>query len=52
MVIYSKNGFFETRGLFLKQCSKNNKAFQREVNLNVIEAGLCHQLISFSPKEK
>lgn len=46
--IYSKSGFFEIMGLFFKQRSKNNKAFQKEVNLNVIEAGLGYQLMNYS----
>jgi hypothetical protein len=46
--IYSKSGFFEMIGLFFKQRSRNNKSFQKDINLNAVEAGLGFQLMNYT----
>ena len=46
---YSNLGFFEVIGMrFKKYKIKNGKELHRDINLHTIEAGLGHQLITYT----
>jgi len=45
---YSNSGFFEVIGLHFKKHSVKNKELQKDINLHSIEAGLGHQLMTYT----